>query len=108
MKVWTTILVVCVALLVPAAVAGAHEGHLHNALGTVSSINSPHVTLKTSDGKTLTVMLDKATTFTRGKEKVDASALQVGQRVSVDYMEESGMNMAHAVKLSTAAPKATK
>jgi hypothetical protein len=47
-------------------------------------------------------MLDKATTVTRGKDKLDAAAVKVGQRVSVDYMEEKGMNMAHAIKLSTA------
>lgn len=92
--------VVCAALLVP-AVARAHEGHLHKALGTVSSINGQHVVVKTTDGKSLTVMLDKDTTVTRGKDKLDASALKVGERVSVDYMEEKGMNMAHTVKLAT-------
>jgi hypothetical protein len=46
-------------------------------------------------------MLDKKTTITRGKDKLDASALKVGERVSVDYMEENKMNMAHAIKLGT-------
>src|SRR3954462_11744228 len=104
MKTWMTTVVMCLALLAP-AVARAHEGHLHKALGTVASIDGQHVGLKTTDGKTLTVMLDKTTTVTRGKDTLDASALKVGERVSVDYMEEKGMNMAHAVKLATAAPK---
>jgi len=99
MKQWMTVLMVCSALLVP-AVARAHEGHLHNALGTVASIELPHVNLKTTDGKTLMVMLDKETTVTRGKTKVEASALKVGERISVDYMEDKGMNMAHAIKLA--------
>ena len=99
MKKWMTVLMVCSTLLVP-AIARAHEGHMHNALGTVARIELPHVNLKTTDGKTLMVMLDKETTVTRGKAKVDASALKVGERVSVDYMEDKGMNMAHAIKLA--------
>ena len=102
MKKLMTVLMMCVALIVP-AVALAHEGHMHKALGTVASIDGQHVVVKTTDGKSVTVMLDKATTITRGKEKLDASALKTGTRVSVDYMEEKGMMMAHAIKLATTA-----
>lgn len=91
------------AMLVP-VVARAHEGHMHHVLGTVEKVNGPHVDVKTPDGKTVTVMLDKDTTVTRGKDKLDASAIGVGERVSIDYMEENKMLMAHAVKLG-AAPK---
>jgi hypothetical protein len=107
MKKWMMVAIACVALL-SAAVAQAHEGHLHKALGIVSSIDGPHVVVKTTDGKSITVMLDKETTITRGKDKLDASALKVGERLSVDYMEEKGMNMAHAVKLSTVSATAKK
>ena len=100
MKNWIAVMVMCAALLAPAA-AMAHEGHMHKALGTVSSVDGPHVVVKTTDGKSITVMLDKETTVTRGKEKLDASAIKVGERVSVDYMEEKNMMMAHAVKLAT-------
>jgi hypothetical protein len=95
-----------VATLSVPAVIRAHGGHLHKALGTISSIQGEHVEIKTTDGKMLTVMLDKKTTFTRGKEKLDATALKVGERISVDYMEEKNkMLMAHAIKLSTATVK---
>ena len=101
MKKWMMMaVVVCATLLAPAG-AWAHEGHMHKALGTVASIEGAHVALNTTDGKNLTVMLDKGTTVTRGKEKVDASAIKVGERISVDYMEEKGMMMAHAIKLAT-------
>ena len=92
------------ALLVPAA-ARAHEGHMHKVMGTVTSVTSPHVDIKTTDGKTVTVMLDKDTTVTRGKDKLDASAIAVGERISVDYMEQNKMLMAHAVKLGPAPAK---
>jgi hypothetical protein len=107
MKKWMTVVMMCAALMAP-VVAWAHEGHLHKALGTVASIDGPHVVLKTTDGKSITVMLDKETTITRGKDKLDATALKVGERISVDYMEEKGMMMAHAVKLATAPAPAKK
>jgi hypothetical protein len=107
MKRWMMVVMACVALLAP-AVARAHEGHMHKALGTLSSIDGQHVVVKTTDGKSITLMLDKETAVTRGKEKLEAAALKVGERVSVDYMEEKGMNMAHAVKLATASATAKK
>ena len=104
MKQVTTVLVLCVALMMP-MVAWAHEGHLHKALGTVSAVDGQHVTIKTTDGKSLVIMLDKGTTVTRGRAKLDAAAVKVGERISVDYMEENKMMMAHAIKLSTAPVK---
>ena len=96
--------VLATVLLLPVA-ALAHEGHMHKVLGTVTSVQGQHVALKTTAGKEMTVMLDNKTAVTRGTTKLDASAVKVGERVSVDYMEEKGMMMAHAVKLGAAAPK---
>ncbi len=98
---WLAAIVLVASLVVPSA-TGAHEGHTHKALGTIASIHGELVKLKTTDGKTLTVALDKKTTFTRGKDKLDATALKVGERVSVDYMEVNKKMMAHAFKLGTA------
>jgi len=81
----------------------AHEGHTHKALGTVTKIDGTHVTVKTTAGKTIVVMLDDKTAITRDKEKVTASALKVGERLSVDYVQEKDMLMAHAIKLAKAA-----
>ena len=106
-RTWFAAMLVALTLIVPATLL-AHAGHMHKALGTVTSVQSPHVEIKTTDGKTMTVMLDKDTTITRGSEKVDASAVKVGERVSVDYMEEKGMMMAHAIKLSKTSSQAKK
>jgi hypothetical protein len=86
--------------------AQAHEGHTHKVMGTVQAINGTHIDVKTTDGKTVTVMTDAKTTVTRGKEKLAASAVKVGDRVSVDAMQEKDMMMAHAIKLADAAPAA--
>jgi len=106
-KNWIVALAMYAVLVLP-VVARAHEGHTHKALGTVASVQGAHVEIKTTDGKTLTIMLDKDTTITRGKEKVDAAALKVGERLSVDYMEEKTMMMAKAIKLSTTTAVAKK
>ena len=53
-------------------------------------------------------MLDGKTAITRGKAKVDATALKVGERVSVEYMEEKKMNMAKTIKLAETAAAAKK
>jgi hypothetical protein len=100
MKTWIVALVMTAALMIP-AMGRAHEGHLHKALGTIASVQGEHVEIKTNDGKAITVMLDKKTTVTRGKEKLDATALKVGERVSVEYMESKKMLMAQAIKLGT-------
>ena len=100
MKTWIVALVAVVALAWPAA-ARAHEGHTHKALGTIASVQGERVEIKTTDGKTVTVMLDKKTTVTRGKEKLDATALKVGERVSVEYVEAKKIMTAHAFKLGT-------
>ena len=107
MRKWMIAAAVAAALMLPVA-AHAHKGHVHKALGTVASIQGNQVDVKTTDGKVLTVKLDATTTITRGKAKADAAALKVGERVSVDYMEEKKINMAKAIKLAdvpTAAKK---
>ena len=95
------------ALLVP-VIARAHGGHTHKVMGTVSSVQGTHVEVKTTDGKTVMVMLDAKTAITRGKAKLDASALKTGERVSIDYLQEKDMNMARAVKLGAAPAAAAK
>jgi hypothetical protein len=96
------------ALLLLPVTARAHEGHPHKVMGTVASVQGSHVEVKGTDGKVVMVMLDDKTTITRGKTKLDATALKVGERVSIEYMQEKSMNMAKAVKLGETTPAAKK
>ena len=89
-----------VAVLALPAAALAHEGHVHKALGTVASIAGNQVEVKTTDGKVITVLLGAKTVFTRGKVRLDATALKVGERVSVDYTELKKVNTAKTIKLA--------
>jgi hypothetical protein len=90
-----------IALVVPAA-ARAHGGHLHKVMGTVSSVDGNHVMVKTTDGKTVMVMLDAKTKITQGTTKVDAKALKVGDRMVAEGAEEKNMIMAVSVRLGEA------
>ena len=107
-KKWIAGLGLVAALTLPVA-AFAHGGHTHKVLGTVSSVNGEHVDVKGTDGKTVTIMLNTKTAITRGKTKLDATALKVGERVAVDYTQDSKkMNMATAVKLAAPSAQAAK
>ena len=102
---WIIAAALC-AFLIPVA-ALAHGGHVHKILGTVESVQGNHVQVKATDGKTVMVMLAAKTKITRGTTRLDATALKVGERVSVDAMQEKDMMMAQTIKLGTA-PAATK
>jgi hypothetical protein len=104
---WIVAIALTGALVVP-GVARAHEGHAHKVMGTVSSVEGNNVMVKTADGKTVMVMLDKKTAITRGKTKLDPAAVKVGDRVVAVGMEEKDMIMATTVKLGAAAATAKK
>jgi hypothetical protein len=106
-KQWIVAIALAGALVVP-AVARAHEGHPHKVMGTVSSVDGNHVMVKTTDGKTVMVMLDRKTTVTRGKTKLDATAVKVGERVVAEGTEEKEMIVAKTVKLGEVAAAAKK
>ena len=98
-------LIAAVALLVTCAVPAvsrAHEGHAHKVMGTVSSVDGQNFMVKTTDGKTVMVMMDGKTKITRGKAKVDAAALKVGERIVAEGEEEKEMIMATSVQLPAA------
>lgn len=99
MKTRTIGLMLLVLILTVPAVARAHEGHAHEAMGTISSIDGKNLMVTTTDGKTVMVMLDAKTKITQGKNKVELSALKVGDRVVAEGLEERGMIMAATVKV---------
>lgn len=103
MKKWVVGVMVAAALVLPAAVRG-HGGHIHKIMGTLSGVQEKAVEVKTRDGKTVTVVLDAKTTVTRGKDKLDATALKVGERVSIDATQpkKDAVMTAQSIKLGTA------
>ena len=87
------------ALAITPGIALAHDGEVHKVMGTIASIQDKNLMVKEANGKTMMVMLDAKTKITQGKNKVEASALKVGDRVVAEGPEEKKMIMATTVKL---------
>jgi len=101
------IIIAVSAMVVPSALS-AHEGHAHKVMGTVSSVSGKNLMVKTTDGKTVMVMLDDKTKVTSGKDTVDASTLKVGDRVVAEGPEDHEMISATSVKVGAAAATTAK
>jgi hypothetical protein len=81
----------------------SHEGHAHKVMGTVSALQGNRVELKTPEGKTVTVVLSEKTKYARGRQRLDASAVKVGERIVAEVASEKDM-IASTVTLAAAAP----
>ena len=99
---WVVGAALAAILLIPVA-ARAHEGHLHRVMGTVASIDGSQVAVKTTEGKTVMVVLDGKTAVTRGKAKLTAAAVKVGDRVVVEGTQAKAIVTAKTVKLGEVA-----
>jgi hypothetical protein len=93
--------VIAAALAVPTLVR-AHTGHAHKVMGTVSSVDGNHVSVKTTDGKTVMVMVDAKTKITQGKTKLTAAALKVGDRIVAEGAQEREVLTATSLQVGTA------
>lgn len=79
----TTALALVVGSLLVAGVAMAHPGHDHKIMGTVTMAAADHVMVKSTDGKEVTAVINKATKFMRAKKAMKAADLKVGMRVVI-------------------------
>lgn len=103
---WFGICAMVASLLVPGLVA-AHEGHAHKVLGTIAAVQANRLELKTPEGKMVTVTVNAKTTYARGRQKVDASALKVGERIVAEVASEKDM-IATSVMMAAPAPVAAR
>lgn len=97
-KNWIAVIALAGALLLPTAVR-AHD-HDKTVMGTVSSVDGKNLMVKTTDGKSVMVMVDAKTKITKGKAKLDVAGLRVGDRVVASGPEDKQMIMAETVKVA--------
>ena len=97
-RIWIAAVALLVTCAVP-AVSFAHGGHAHKVMGTVSNIDGQSLMVKTTDGKTVTVVMDAKTKITRGQVKVDATSVKVGERIVAEGAEDKTNIMATSVQL---------
>ena len=107
MKSWIRLMMLTLTLTAP-AIALAHEGHAHKVMGTIESIDGKNLKVKTTDGKTVMVMLDAKTKITQGTTALQASALKVGDRLVAEGAEANKMITAATIKIGAAATAAAK
>jgi hypothetical protein len=101
------LMVSALTLVVSAALLLAH-GNATHVMGTVTANDGTHVTVKTQDGKSETVMLQKTTKYlTSSSKAAAASDVKVGIRVVIDANMDAKTKMLMAdevrVGVSTAA-----
>ena len=87
------------AAVVPAL---AHEGHHHNAMGTIRAVQANQLDLETTEGKVEAFVLTDTTRYKRGDAAAKREDLAVGARAVVMYEAKDGKNLAIEVKLGTA------
>lgn len=73
--------------LVSGSVVRAHEGHDHKIMGTVTMAAADHVMLKDTDGKDVTVKVNKDTKV-KAKAAVKVEEIKAGTRVVITAAQE--------------------
>jgi hypothetical protein len=91
-----------IALSVVVAAARAHEGHHHNAMGTIRAVQANQLDLETTEGKIEVFVLTDTTSYKRGDAAAKKEDLVVGARAAVMYEAKGGKNLAIEIKLGTA------
>lgn len=104
MKTKTTKLAMAVGLALVGmlslpGVLSAHEGHHHQAMGTVKSVEEAKLVLETTEGKTQEFVLSGATKYLRGKLEAKRDDVTAGERAVVTYENKEGADRALEVKL---------
>ena len=102
MKLFATSLL---ALVISSTLMFAH-GNATHIIGTVSAIDGNHVTVKTQEGKSEMVMLEKTTKYLNGSKSAALDALKVGTRVVIDAKMDAKTKMysAEEVRIGVATP----
>jgi len=95
-------LLAAVLLVLTSSATTAHEGHHHDAMGTVRAVREAQLELETQAGKIETFQLNDKTSYRRGEAAVKRENLEVGERAVVTYEMRGATNLAIEVRLSAA------
>lgn len=74
---------VALALLLRVTAAHAHEGQPH-IMGTVAAIDAQHIVVQTTEGKSVSVLVDTSTRYRQGDKSAAPTDVKVGDRVVVE------------------------
>ncbi len=106
-RLFSTVVVLGVLAIGGGARVGAHEGHDHKIMGTVTMAAADHVMLKDKDGKDVTVQVTKDTKV-KSKPAMKVEEIKVGTRVVITAsMEKDKSLKAKTIEVGVA-PAASK
>ncbi|MFT4111326.1 DUF5666 domain-containing protein [Silvibacterium sp.] len=71
-----------------------------HVIGVITTLTDKSVTVKTTDNKSVAVVLADTTTYEKNKTAAARSDLKVGDRVVIHAMKMSGALQAHTVEFS--------
>lgn len=97
-------LVALAGALLAARPAAAHEGHRHQAMGTVAALDAARLTLTTPEGESRSFVLSAATKYLRGDAEVKREDVATGERAVVAYETRDGADQALEVRLAAKKP----
>lgn len=92
------------ALAIAPGIALAHGG-LEHVRGTIAKVSDQSVTVTTTAGKTVEVLLDAQTTYARADKPIQKADLKVGDRVVIHAAEKGTTLTAHTVEVGVSVPK---
>ena len=82
-----------------ATTALAHNGHIHNFLGTVKSVDESNLVITTTDAKDAAFVLTPKTAYSRDGKPANRTDLRSGLRVAV-RVDEDGKTVT-SIKIGT-------
>jgi Domain of unknown function (DUF5666) len=99
-----TKLILLVTLAIAPGIAFAHGG-LEHVRGTIAKVSDQSVTVTTTAGKTVEVLLDAQTTYARAGQPIQKADLKVGDRVVIHAAEKGTTLTAHTVEVGVSSSK---
>src|SRR5260370_24896167 len=91
MKVRVLILIACISMIAVAAFAHGDEQHV---IGTVASVSTDSITVKTTANALVTVAIIPQTTFSKNKAAAKLTDLKGRDRVLIHYTAPSDSKLA--------------
>lgn len=102
LKRMSTLAVITVFCLHTLAFAHGDKPHV---MGTVAAVDAQHVVVQTKKGKTLSILLNKATQYRKGEAAATGADLKVGDRVVVDATGEGDTLTASEIRFASPGEK---
>ena len=96
-----------VATLTVSLLLFSQAAGITHLMGTVTAVAKDTVTIKDKDGKSVIVMLEKATKYLKDKKAATAADIKVGASVMIDAKMDTAMKMYSAQQIEVTAAQVT-